>query len=241
MKISSSRNYILYPAQTNLELCIQMEEMGYTPRDIEVVHDAYMFSIDKIFSMFRGSGKPFINHLVGVASIMVLDKQSVTMIQAALMHALYQNRVEFGKYNNLDEKRELLKTAFGSEVDDLIWRYTQFEMVAIEQINMNDLAQLEEVLILRIADEVEDLTSFGFMFHGRKEDGETVKGSGLYRKGEKMKQSNKIVAITQLLGLPRLQEAVEHWYGFESSPVYSNSIKTGYYSSIALVANNKAG
>lgn len=240
MKSTSKRNYILFPAQTNLELCLQMEEMGYATNDIEAVHNAYMFNIDKIFSMFRGSGKPFINHLVGVASIMVSGKQSVPMIQAALMHALYQNRVDFGQLNTIDEKRETLRKAFGSEVDDLIWRYTQFEMVAIEQINLDDLAQLKEVLILRIADEVEDLTSFGLMFHGRKEDGDEVHGSGLYRKGQKMQQVKKVIAITQLLGLPCLQEAVMHWYGFELRPAYTNSVKTGYYSSTSLDASNKA-
>lgn len=239
MQTTTTRNYILFPAQTNLELCLQMDEMGYSTNDIEAVHNAYMFNIDKTFSMFRGSGKPFINHLVGVASIMVSDKQSVPMIQAALMHALYQNRVNFGRLNNIEEKREAMRTVFGSEVDDLIWRYTQFEMVAIEQIDSNDLNQFKDVLILRIADEVEDLTNFGLMFHGRKEDSEDVHGSGLFRMRLKMQQSSKIVEITRSLGLPRLQDAVEYWYSIPMSSTYSNSVKTGYYSSKSLMVNNK--
>jgi hypothetical protein len=228
------RNYVLFPAQTNLELCIQMEEMGYSVNEIETVHQAYLFNIDKVYSMYRGSGKPFINHLVGVASIMVSDKQPVVIIQAALMHALYQNRVEFGQNNNLENKRLLLKTKFGSEVDDLIWRYTQFEMLSIDQIDTNEIDQYKDVLILRIADEVEDLTSYGMMFHGQKNDGEDVSGSGLHRKNQKIKQANKVLEISQLLQLPQLHKAVRHWYQLEISSSYTNSVKSGFYSSVRM-------
>lgn len=234
MNLLFSRNYTLYPVQTNLELCHQMHEMGYSNEEINLVHDAYLFSIDKVYKMYRGSGKPFINHLVGVAGYMVLEKQDISIIQAALMHALYQNRVLFAGEMSIDEKRNLIGSLFGSRVDQLIWDYTQFELLAIDEIDMNDLKQHHEVLMLRIADEVEDLSNLGLLFHGKDGDSAEVVGSALWRKNQKMQQVDKLLAICEVLGLNNIKQALKHWSDTTASLNSPYDVKTGFYSSTTV-------
>ena len=57
----SSRDY----AQTNLQLYEQMVAAGFQVEDIQIVKQVYVLA-QKIFSAkFRGSGRPFLAHLVG--------------------------------------------------------------------------------------------------------------------------------------------------------------------------------
>ena len=234
MNLPFTRNYILHPVQTNLELCHQMHESGYSNDDINLVHHAYLFSINKVFNMYRGSGKPFINHLVGVAGYMVLEKQETSIIQAALMHALYQHRVLFGTDISIDEKRNLIRKQFGSRVDQLIWDYTQFELLTIDEINMNELQQDKEVLMLRIADEVEDLSNLGLLFHGKDGDNADVVGSALWRKNQKANQVDKLIAICEKLDLHNLKQALKYWSDITASSPWPFEVKTGFYSSVTI-------
>ena len=234
MNFLTSRNYILYPVQTNLELCNQMHEMGYSNEDISSVHEAYLFDMDKVYKMYRGSGKPFINHLVGVAGYMVMEKQHVSIIQTALLHALYQNRVCFGNNISLEDKRSMIKQFFGDQVDQLLWDYTQFELIAIDQINMDELLSNKEVLMLRIADEIEDLSTFGIMYHGKEDDTADVVGSALWRKNIKIKQVEKLSSICSMLGLNNMKQALDYWCDFNATANMAFSVKTGFYSSVTL-------
>ena len=57
-------------AQTNLQLLSQMQDAGYAAAEVDRVRAAYAAVLPLFAAHFRGSGKPFLAHLVGTASIL---------------------------------------------------------------------------------------------------------------------------------------------------------------------------
>lgn len=222
------------PAQTNLQLYMQMLEEGYTNAEVNTVNMAYLFCINKVHLMYRGSGKPFICHLVGTASLMVTCKQSVEVVLAALMHALYQNRVPFDGHKDIQKRRAIINEKFGAECDRLIHEYTEFEMTGIKDIDPNDIQVDQQVLLMRIADELEDIVDFGLCLHGL--EGETAERGGSYlsRRARKEKEGEILKELSQKLKAPKLYQALGYWLDFKSYEAYPTSLKTGFYSSIQL-------
>jgi (p)ppGpp synthase/HD superfamily hydrolase len=64
------RDFFSYTAQMNLELYAQAISGGYSSDQCRALADAYVFALRKV-SLARGSGKPFIAHLVGTASLVM--------------------------------------------------------------------------------------------------------------------------------------------------------------------------
>jgi (p)ppGpp synthase/HD superfamily hydrolase len=222
------------PAQTNLQLYMQMLEEGYTEEEVSIINKAYLFSINKVHLMYRGSGKPFICHLVGTASLMVNNKQSIEVVLAALMHALYQNRVPFDGHTDITKRREIITTRFGSECDRLIYEYTEFEKTGIKEINPDHIVVDKHVLLMRIADELEDLVDFSLCLHGLQ--GETAEKGGSYlsRRARKEKEGKILMQLCTQHAAPQMYDSLAYWLDFKKYDAYPDSLKTGFYSSITI-------
>jgi (p)ppGpp synthase/HD superfamily hydrolase len=74
----------------------------------------------------RGSGKPFIAHLVGTASLVMESGCPDDWVIGALLHAPYQHRVPFESGLAPEERRTVLADRFGTQVAELVRRYTSF-------------------------------------------------------------------------------------------------------------------
>lgn len=228
-KLSATR-----PAQTNLQLYLQMREEGYTEQDIVLVNEAYLFSINKVHLMYRGSGKPFICHLVGTASLMVICKQPIAVVLAALMHALYQNRVPFEGCKDIEQRRSIIRDKFGIECDRLIHEYTEFEMTGIHEIKPDDIKADYQVLVMRIADELEDLVDYGLCLHGLEGDTAERGGSYLSRRARKEKEGEILKQLSLKLDAKPIHDALVYWLDMKHYADYPKGIKTGFYSSVTL-------
>lgn len=222
------------PAQTNLQLYLQMLDKGYNKEDVNLVNRAYLFTINKVHLMYRGSGKPFICHLVGAASLMVLCKQSIDVVLAALMHALYQNRVSFEGTKDIRKRREIISQKFGKVCDRLISEYTEFEMTGIKDIDPNHITVDKQVLLMRIADELEDLVDFGLCLHGLEGEPKEKGGSYLSRRTRKEKEGKILIKLANQLNAESLAEGLEYWLDFSKYDDYPENLKTGFYSSISI-------
>ena len=222
------------PAQTNLQLYMQMIEKGYSEAEVGAVNTAYLFSINKVHLMYRGSGKPFICHLVGTASLMVNNKQPIEVVLAALMHALYQNRVPFEGYKDIQKRREIIKSKFGTECDRLIYEYTEFEMTGIKDINPHSTEVDNQVLLMRIADELEDLVDFSLCLHGLQGETEEKGGSYLSRRARKEKEGKILMQLCIQHDAPQMYDSLAYWLDFKKYDAYPDSLKTGFYSSIRI-------
>jgi (p)ppGpp synthase/HD superfamily hydrolase len=61
-------------AQTNVQLFTQLRSEGYPETERELARDAYEFSIRLFTGLYLPSGKAFIDHLVGTASILAVKR-----------------------------------------------------------------------------------------------------------------------------------------------------------------------
>jgi GT2 family glycosyltransferase len=75
--------------QTRSDLLDLAQERGYRPRDLAIIADAYHLAHVLTAGGYRPCGRPFVNHLVGTASVLVRYDFSVEIVAAGLMHAAY--------------------------------------------------------------------------------------------------------------------------------------------------------
>jgi GT2 family glycosyltransferase len=74
---------------TRSDLLDLAQARGYRPREIAMIADAYHLAHVLTAGGYRPCGRPFVNHLVGTASVLVRYDFSVVTVLAGLMHAAY--------------------------------------------------------------------------------------------------------------------------------------------------------
>ena len=102
-------------AQTNLQLHAQLLDLGCSIEDREYLAAGYRLAADLFSGQYRGSGKPFVAHLVGTASILAATKASATVVAAGLLHAAY-DQGDFGLGllgRHPNKRRELIEMYSG--------------------------------------------------------------------------------------------------------------------------------
>ncbi len=195
-------------AQTNLQLYRQMESQGYTADDLALLRQAYDLAMRLTAASFRGSGKPLLAHLVGTGSILVSLRQRSEIVAAGLLHAAYAlGDFGDGRYGITDAKRERVRRAVGQRIEDLVNRYTTFDwnrntIPTIRQ-RVGSLNALErDVLIVRLANELEDHLDYGVLHCG---NGET-------RRDYIRSPLNQSVEMARELGLGQLAEELDRTF-----------------------------
>jgi (p)ppGpp synthase/HD superfamily hydrolase len=162
-------------AQTNLQLYSQLRAAGASNEDLQRVRAGYDLAMRLFTASFRGSGKPLLAHLVGTASILAAAGQSVDIVTAGLLHAAYAlGDFGDGRLGMTDAKRARVRQAVGASVEDLVARYTAFDW------NRNTIPRIRErvetlspierqVLVIRLANELEDHLDYGVLYCGNGE------------------------------------------------------------------------
>lgn len=162
-------------AQTNLQLFHQLRHKNYSEADLVRIHEAYQLA-NKIFTgFFRGSGKPFIAHLVGTASILVSVNASIEIVAGGLLHAVY----EFGDFGDggrgmSSQKRLQMKQQMGEKIENYIAQYTLFKWNQENIINTFHSFdkidhEIKDILLMRLANELEDHLDGGMVYSGKLE------------------------------------------------------------------------
>jgi len=157
-------------AQTNIQLHNQLREEGYAEADLVRVGAAYDLAICLFAGRFRGSGKPFVSHLVGTASVLGSLHQPIAVVAAGLLHAAYtQGEFGSGVAGISDAKRHAVREAIGAEIEELIALYTTLPW---NRSSLPDLARDLEirdakeriVLVMRLANELDDHLDLGMLY-----------------------------------------------------------------------------
>ena len=156
--------------QTNLQLYGHLVELGYAEADIASVGRAYELGLKLFPGTYRGSGKPFLAHLVGTAGILVTLRARAALIATGLLHAAYTHG-EFGDgWRSIsDAKRAHVRAAVGVEIEDLVARYTALrwgrETIPAIGARLDRMTTQEcEVLLVRLANELEDHLDLGILY-----------------------------------------------------------------------------
>lgn len=157
-------------AQTNIQLYNQLETFGYSSADIDKVARAYKLAKKMFSASFRGSGRPFLCHLVGSASVLANDKAPATEVAAALLHAAYASgQFPFDMHRTVTErKRTWIREAVGNEVEELIYAYHTFpwNRKTLKRLAAHIRSEEMPILHLRLANELDDLADNGLRFTG---------------------------------------------------------------------------
>ncbi|MCF2971278.1 hypothetical protein L1047_08735 [Synechococcus sp. Nb3U1] len=160
-------------AQTNLQLFNQVIQQDYSLEDLQQLAKAYRVTIELFTGMFRPSGKTFVAHLVGTASILTSLNQSIDVVIAGLLHAAYANG-DFGvggRKGITPAKRSYLQSRLGNRVEAYIGQYTKLKwdpdtpkklLSRMEQFNQTD----KDVLLIRLANELEEYLDCGMVYNG---------------------------------------------------------------------------
>lgn len=157
-------------AQTNLQLFTQLRRDGYSNTELGCIFNAYKLVICLFTGCFRPSGKTFIAHLVGTASILSYLHVPASVVAAGLLHAAYANG-DFGdgKTGISDARREQVRRTVGHQVEEYVSRYTalQWNEQTIPAIcdHFGALGQIDRsVLLIRLANELEEYLDLGILY-----------------------------------------------------------------------------
>ena len=191
-------------AQTNIQLFNQLRLAHYSEADLSYIYNIYQFALQIFSSRFRGSGKPFLSHLVGTASILASLHAPINVIAAGLLHAAYIYG-EYGTERGMTEaKREQVRQVVGVETEELIAGYTLLKWNKstipairdrVDTLNASD----RQILLVRLANELEDHLDHGILYCGNAA-----------QRREYIRSSLSLsVEMAQKLGFPALAAALE--------------------------------
>lgn len=216
-------------AQTHLQLLQQLHELGYPDSALLIVQRAYLLAVGHADGLYRGSGKPFVCHLVGTASIVAHCAEPVTTIAAALLHASYQERVIRDAPGGLAACRERIADEFGASCEELVHAYQLATAPSSE-----DAPADVRVELLHLADDLEDLIDCAPMLHGGEGDNAEVRGSAAWRL---QRAENTVPAAARRareLGHDWLAQQLEYWLARNQQCRLPTSVRTGALSSYSL-------
>jgi Domain of unknown function (DUF6817) len=148
-------------AQTNIQLFNQMRSEGYPDQEVARMRDVYEFALRLFPGLYQPCGKPFIDHLIGTASILAFLHRPVEVVAAGLIHAAYLHG-NFGSFRRgiSNAKREKVRQAVGKEIEEYIVRYTALrwtgKTISAIQDGFDALGPIDrEVLLMRLANTLE--------------------------------------------------------------------------------------
>lgn len=157
---------LIHPAQTNLALYAQLHAAGYPAEDLRRAQRAYGLATELFAGTFRGTGKPFVCHAVGTASVAAAIGLGIVPVLAGLLHAAFEHGMfPDGRSGPTAAHRAHVAAHVGADVADLVAAYEAFSFGnrAIKRLLQDPPKQepSRTVAILQLANEVDDLTDAG--------------------------------------------------------------------------------
>lgn len=157
-------------AQTNIQLYNQLLREGYKESELRFIRNAYELAMQLFQGGFRPSGKPFLSHAVGTASILAGLRVGTAVVAAGLLHAAYSHG-EFGDGSRgvtLARRRRLQRTV-GSETEELVKIFTDFlwnkkTIPLIAKSLSTSSSPYRQALLIRLANELEDYLDLGLLY-----------------------------------------------------------------------------
>jgi len=157
-------------AQTNVQLFNQLRSEGYSKNERQRVLTAYELAMRLFTGLFLPSGKPFIDHLVGTASILASLHVSIEIVTAGLIHAAYLHGDFGGARKGISKaKQKQVRDAVGEEVEEYVARYDGLHWNPETMLRLHDaLDELglvdRNVLLMRLANELEHHLDIGVLY-----------------------------------------------------------------------------
>jgi (p)ppGpp synthase/HD superfamily hydrolase len=193
-------------AQTNVQLLNQLRSEGYSKQDRERVREAYEFAMRLFTGLFLPSGKTFIDHLVGTASILASLHVPVEMIAAGLIHAAYLHGNFGGIRKGISETtRNQVRRAVGPKVEEYVVRYELLpwdpETLPVLRDTLDELSLIDrDVLLIRLANDFEHNLDFGSLYRDNWREYIQRVGPAMVSMAEKLGFPSLSAELARVLG-----------------------------------------
>jgi (p)ppGpp synthase/HD superfamily hydrolase len=158
-------------AQTHLQLYRQLQDGLYGEEDLVLVDRAYQIAMRLFAGHYRPNNKPFLMHLVGVASILANVSQPAVVLAAGLLHSAYP--LGLGKKGNeVNPKyRKHIAASLGQEVEQLVYEYADrvWSVSDFRDIKNESLTpEGRQLYLIKLADIHEEFLDAGHLYQPRK-------------------------------------------------------------------------
>jgi (p)ppGpp synthase/HD superfamily hydrolase len=160
-------------AQTHLQLYRQLQDGVYGEEDLVLVDRAYQIAMRLFAGHYRPNNKPFLMHLVGVASILANVRQPAVVVAAGLLHSAYP--LGLGrKGTEVNRKyRKQIAASLGQEVEQLVYEYANRRWsVSDFRDGEDDVQSLtldgRQLYLIKLADIHEEFLDAGHLYQPRK-------------------------------------------------------------------------
>src|SRR5690349_6606442 len=112
-------------AQTNIQLFNQLRQDAYSDGDLKLVRHAYELAMVLFSGRFQPSGKCFIAHVIGTASILAWLRLPAPVVAAGLLHNAYGNG-DFGdgRKGPTRSRRRRIRESLGPEVETYVAKFS---------------------------------------------------------------------------------------------------------------------
>ncbi|MGA8260082.1 MAG: hypothetical protein WB783_07705, partial [Arenicellales bacterium] len=165
------------PVQTHLQLLHILHQDGYGQQELAYLNRSYWLAAEMFGAKLRGTGKPFLCHLVGTASAAALEKPPAEVLAAALCHGIYTNG-DFGYLRDPQARTSRVRAVLGGAADEQLRHYDDFQRHRAQRIPellssdgpVTDSARYSA--LIWVANEVDDETDAGARFRRQRPDRE---------------------------------------------------------------------
>ncbi len=191
-------------AQTNIQLYNQLPRDGYRGPALAQIRRAYELALEIFAGRCQPSGKCFLSHVVGTASVLSSLGQSADVVAAGLLHNVYHNG-DFGDGSTgaTPAKRIWVQRAVGPVTEEIVYRFAvkdwSHEALRAHGSNLEPLEDVDrQVLMVFLANELERFADGG-IFYQRD-------CAGRLRFVSQLREVS--VRMAEALGVPQLAEAL---------------------------------
>ncbi|MDZ4849754.1 MAG: HD domain-containing protein [Pirellulaceae bacterium] len=157
-------------AQTNLQLYNQLLSQRRAAEELKNVRLAYELAMQLFASRFRATGKPFLAHLVGTASLLAWFEQPASVVMAGLLHAAFDaGDFADGRTGFNRSRQHRMERLVGDEVSSLVIEYHRLPrsdvikcLQGCAPIEMNSMRST--VLLIHLCDTLEEHSDSGMRY-----------------------------------------------------------------------------
>jgi (p)ppGpp synthase/HD superfamily hydrolase len=189
-------------AQTNLQLYRHLLGAGYSMQDMNSVRAAYRLAAQLFAGQLRPEGRPFVCHVVGVASILAMVESPPAAVIGGLLHSAYTHGdFGFGAGRTTRRARDRLRTVAGPQIERIVAGYASHPWDAAAIANWaSHVESLDadgrQIALIHLANTIEDLLDDGLLLSAKSENPtRTIPAASL-------------ASLADALEYPRLAEAL---------------------------------
>lgn len=161
------------PATSYPQFASQLSGSTFDSNAITLIRAAYDEASILFAGSVRGTGRSFVDHLIGTASGTLLGGGDEVDVAAALLHAAYELG-DFGGWSTGSSRphRDHIRSRHGSEVEAIVYRYHEMgwgSRVAQSVLDgIDNLSPLDRrVVLIRVANALDDVMDGGLVISNK--------------------------------------------------------------------------